>query len=253
MAQAGIWGRYVGRFQKTGSRTALAMLVTLAVAIVGYRLAWYPFTFVVNLLMLACGLALLALVTSALALFSSRHAMTPLAKGRKAALAASLVASLAFLLVLGSFATRGKSAPMIHDISTDTESPPEFEFVLPLRKDSPNPAAYEGAEVAAMQKSAYPEVAPLIIDAEPTIVYLAALEIAKEDWEIVVAEPHRGRIEATDTTAIFGFKDDIVVRVQAEGQGSRIDVRSLSRLGKSDLGTNAKRITRFLKELKESI
>jgi uncharacterized protein (DUF1499 family) len=67
-----------------------------------------------------------------------------------------------------------------------------------------------------------------------------------QGWEIVAAVPAEGRIEATDTTRFFGFKDDIVIRVKAEGAGSRVDVRSLSRVGKSDVGKNASRIRAYL-------
>jgi uncharacterized protein (DUF1499 family) len=71
-------------------------------------------------------------------------------------------------------------------------------------------------------------------------------------WEIVAAEPGEGRIEATDTTMWFGFKDDIVIRIVPEGEGSRLDIRSMSRVGKSDLGKNADRIRKFLAALKEA-
>ena len=65
-------------------------------------------------------------------------------------------------------------------------------------------------------------------------------------WEIVASDPAAGRIEATDTTFWFGFKDDVVVRVAAAPDGSRVDVRSLSRVGLSDVGTNAARIRKYL-------
>jgi uncharacterized protein (DUF1499 family) len=70
------------------------------------------------------------------------------------------------------------------------------------------------------------------------------------DWEIVASDAPAGRIEATATTMWFGFKDDIVVRVRPEaGGGSRVDVRSVSRVGQSDVGANAKRIREFIRRL----
>ena len=69
-------------------------------------------------------------------------------------------------------------------------------------------------------------------------------------WEIVASDPAQGRIEATATTFWFGFKDDIVVRLAAEGTGSRVDVRSLSRIGSSDVGANAQRIRAYLEKVK---
>jgi uncharacterized protein (DUF1499 family) len=61
-------------------------------------------------------------------------------------------------------------------------------------------------------------------------------------------------VEATDTTFWFGFKDDVVVRVRAaeNGGGSIVDVRSVSRVGQSDLGLNAKRIGSILDGLRDA-
>ena len=73
----------------------------------------------------------------------------------------------------------------------------------------------------------------------------------KIGWVIVDANAAEGRIETTDTTFWFGFKDDIVIRITPADHGSRVDIRSVSRVGKSDVGTNAKRIRKYLKELKQ--
>ena len=141
--------------------------------------------------------------------------------------------------------------PPIHDITTDTERPPEFVAVLPLRANAPNPAAYEGEEVAAQQRAAYPDIAPLRLDAPPGEAFARALAAARESgWEIVAADSAAGRIEATATTAWFGFKDDIVVRVVPDRRGSRVDMRSVSRVGRSDVGANARRIREYLERLR---
>ncbi|MBW3660560.1 MAG: DUF1499 domain-containing protein [Gemmatimonadetes bacterium] len=143
-------------------------------------------------------------------------------------------------------------APPIHDITTDTEDPPAFEAVLPLRADAPNPSEYEGDSIARMQREAYPELEPLVLDVPPSEAFDRALEAAREaGWEIVEADPAEGRIEATDTTFWFGFEDDVVVRVRPAGDdGSRIDVRSVSRVGRGDVGTNARRIREYLTEVR---
>ena len=144
-----------------------------------------------------------------------------------------------------------QSVPPIHDITTDTASPPQFAAVLRLREVAPNPSTYGGPAVAAQQKEAYPDLAPEILDAPPDAVFEHALSAARTlGWSIVAAVPREGRLEAMDTTFWFGFKDDVVVRVAAEGTGSRVDVRSVSRVGRSDVGANAKRIRAFLKELR---
>jgi uncharacterized protein (DUF1499 family) len=143
-----------------------------------------------------------------------------------------------------------RAVPPIHDITTDTADPPAFEAVLPLRADASNPVEYAGEEVAEQQRQAYPEVQPLLLDDPPARAFERALAAARDmGWEIVDADPGRGRIEATDTTLWFGFKDDVVVRVRPDGNGSRIDVRSLSRIGGSDLGANAARIRAYLARL----
>lgn len=143
-----------------------------------------------------------------------------------------------------------RAVPAIHDITTDTERPPEFVAVLPLRDDAPNPAAYGGPEIAELQRRAYPDIRPLRLEQPPAQVFLRALEAARASgWEIVAADSAAGRIEATATTRWFGFKDDVVVRVTADGSGSRVDVRSVSRVGRSDVGTNARRIRAYLARL----
>jgi uncharacterized protein (DUF1499 family) len=145
---------------------------------------------------------------------------------------------------------RAESVPPIHDISTDTADPPLFEAILPLRADAPNPSEYGGDSIATQQREGYPDLAPLTLEAPPEMVFLRALEAARDmGWEIEESDPERGRIEATDTTPWFGFKDDVVVRVRPEGAGSRVDVRSVSRVGRSDVGTNARRIDDYLEKL----
>ena len=141
--------------------------------------------------------------------------------------------------------------PAIHDITTDTENPPRFVSILPLRENAPNSSEYGGPEIAAKQRAAYPDLVPVVISTPPDKAYEQALAAARKmSWVIVDAKPSDGRIEATDTTLWFGFKDDIVIRVTPTDQGSRVDIRSVSRVGKSDVGMNAKRIRKYLKELK---
>jgi uncharacterized protein DUF1499 len=140
--------------------------------------------------------------------------------------------------------------PAIHDVSTDTDDPPHFNAVLPLRKDAPNAAGYGGPDIAAQQHAAYPDVGSLLMHMPSHQAFTKALHAAEAmGWEIVAADPVEGRLEATDTTFWFGFKDDIVVRISSQPDGSRVDVRSVSRVGRSDVGTNARRIREFLRRL----
>lgn len=166
------------------------------------------------------------------------------------ALAAALLIGLVVAFVPWNAMRGARQVPPIHDISTDTERPPQFVDILPLRADAPNPADYGGAEIARQQFAAYPELGPYTSALPPAQAYGKALEAAKKmGWDIVASDPASGRIEASDTTLWFGFTDDVVIRVEAEGDGSRIDVRSVSRVGKSDVGTNAKRIRAYLAAL----
>ena len=147
---------------------------------------------------------------------------------------------------------QAQGLPPIHDISTDTVNPPQFVAILPLRENAPNSAEYGGDKIAVLQKKAYPDIAPLVIDVPPAAAFERALNVTRASgWEIVAAAPLQYRIEATASTLMFGFKDDVVIRITPAGNGSRIDMRSVSRVGRSDLGANAKRIRKFLKSLGE--
>jgi uncharacterized protein (DUF1499 family) len=166
---------------------------------------------------------------------------TPLA----AACVAGLVAAAAFAVPY-SWTKQVERVPPIHDITTDIEEPPAFQAVLPLRADAPNTAEYGGPEVAAQQRSAYPDLRPIDLPVDPETAFVAAREVAlSQGWEIVAAEAQEGRIEATDTTFWFGFQDDVVVRIRPRDGGSRVDIRSVSRVGRSDVGANADRIRSF--------
>lgn len=176
-------------------------------------------------------------------------------RGRYAAVAAlGIVLGVLAFVPPWMFAHKASQVPPIHDISTDTLHPPQFEAVLPLRAGSPNSPDYPGAAVAAQQHEAYPDIQPLQFEAAPATVFNAALKTARGmGWTIDAQAPTQGRIEATATTFWFGFKDDVVIRIRAEGGGTRLDIRSESRVGKSDVGTNAARIRSFISRIKEDI
>lgn len=139
-----------------------------------------------------------------------------------------------------------------NDVSTDTENAPPLEALLPLRRrELPGATgAYDRARLAALQRRTYPDLAPLRLQAAPAEIFARAREAAEAmGWTIVAADVARGRIEATDRTRWFGFVDDIVIRLTADGAGTRVDLRSASRVGISDLGKNAQRIRAYLAAL----
>ena len=162
------------------------------------------------------------------------------------ALCLALAAVAPPLILLG----QAQRVPPIHDISTDTTDPPAFVGLLEERTKAPNGFAYGGEAVAVEQRRAYADIKPLVLKTGPRETTQRAIDAARAmGWEVAVADAAAGRIEATDTSTWFGFKDDIVIRVRPEGSGSRVDVRSVSRVGESDLGANAKRIKGFLARL----
>lgn len=142
-----------------------------------------------------------------------------------------------------------RGLPAIHDISTDLANPPQFEAVLPFRAGAPNSLDVDPA-VAEQQRLAYPDLVTRVVPRGAGDVFDAAVDAARDmGWEVVSADRARGRIEATASTRWFGFKDDVVVRLSPDGAGTRVDVRSVSRVGRGDLGANAQRIRDFLDRL----
>jgi uncharacterized protein (DUF1499 family) len=191
------------------------------------------------------GLLLLAVVASGAAIAVALVAF--LAGGDRGTSAAAVFLGLLTLSGPLGFVLRARAVPMIHDISTDTVNPPQFVAVTSRRPPGSNPLEYGGTEVARAQHKAYPDLSSLDLQEPPeSVLKKVAQEAAMLRWEIVAVDEAAGSLEATDTTAWFGFKDDVVVRVRPNGGGSRIDVRSVSRVGKSDVGANAQRIRRFL-------
>jgi hypothetical protein len=167
--------------------------------------------------------------------------------GRVVSLLFAVSIALCVSAVPFEFERRARAVPRIHDISTDTRNPPQLVAVLPLRAGAPNTAEYGGPEVAELQHKAYPDIRPLVVPMPPNLTFMRARDAAEGmGWNIVAADPAAGRLEATARTFWFGFKDDIAVRIVPEGTGSRVDVRSVSRVGRSDLGTNARRIREYL-------
>ena len=145
--------------------------------------------------------------------------------------------------------------PPIHDITTNIDNPPAFVAIVPIRAGAPNPPEYLGGETAELQREYYPDMMSQVYVQPPEAVFTAVTEVVVDmGWELVDANVTDGRIEATDTTVWFGFKDDIVIRLDAGLANSTVlDVRSKSRIGRSDIGTNARRIRAFIAALNEKL
>lgn len=173
---------------------------------------------------------------------------------RLLAVAAVLLAVAAAALPMRSWLA-ARSAPPIHDITTDLDNPPRYVAVAKFRVPPANAAAYGGEAVARLQRASYGDLRPLIVQAPPPRVLALAADTARaEGWTVLAQDigfGDLGRLEATDTTSLFGHIDDIVVRVVPHPAGSRVDVRSSARADAADAGRNADRIRRFLAFLAE--
>ncbi|MDQ7735622.1 DUF1499 domain-containing protein [Halomonas sp. SpR1] len=159
-----------------------------------------------------------------------------------------IVAAVALLYVPWQHWQRAQQVPAIHDITTDTQNPPAFEALAEARVAAPNAVDYPGDTTAQQQQAAYPYIKPLVLAEAPQTVLAAAQAEAEEaGWRI--ARITENQIEATATTRWFGFEDDVVIRLTEIEDGVQVDMRSASRLGASDVGTNAARIEAFLTAL----
>ena len=142
--------------------------------------------------------------------------------------------------------------PPIHDITTNPQNPPSYVAIIPLRAEAPNTTEYGSGQdmtaekLAAFQKSAYPDIVPQRSSASVDEVFASALSAAEAlGWELVDSDLAEGRIEATDTTFWFRFKDDVVIYISREGGETVLNARSLSRVGISDVGKNTERLREF--------
>jgi uncharacterized protein (DUF1499 family) len=198
---------------------AIALLLSVfALAVLlasgpGTRLGLWDWRTGLGLLRYGAYLGIAAAIVSILGLSIRRF--------RSRVLAASLVIGLAAFVPPFVFQQQARAVPPINDISTDAPS--------------------------AAQREAYPDIQPIALKEKAFERSLGAAQAL--GWEIVRADPQAGTIEAVDTTFWFGFKDDVLVRVAPAAPGSRVDVRSKSRVGRGDAGTNARRIRGFRAEV----
>jgi uncharacterized protein (DUF1499 family) len=245
------WRRSTAAIATAGLALALASGLALLAAGPGYRFGWWSLGTGFAIIRFAAygGIAAAAVSTAALIL-------APL-RGQRRGMFRALAGLVIGLIAVGLpayYLHTARSVPPIHDVSTDTEDPPAFEAILPLRAAAPNPASYGGPAVAAQQRAAYPDIAPADYPIAPAAGFEAALAAARDmGWTIVATDEAAGRIEATDRTFWFGFVDDVIVRVRPTDAGSRIDVRSTSRVGVSDVGKNAARVRAYLAALRERL
>lgn len=175
---------------------------------------------------------------------------------------AALVVALGFLLYLGNLVRIARSVPAIHDVATNLDDVPQFTR-LKVRADNLDNVPDEGqAELKAMppeerwkavHRAHYGDLRTVRVATPPAETVRRAAALARErGWETALVDESAGIVEATETSLFFRFKDDVVVRVRpAPGGGSLVDMRSISRVGGSDVGMNAKRVRSFLADLQK--
>jgi len=186
-----------------------------------------------------------------------------LTRGRPRRMLANLVAivvAAGFLLYVASLLRTAKAVPAIHDATTDLADVPKFER-LAVRADNLEKIPDEGradlkrlapeARWKAVHRLHYADLGSLRLNADPPTAVRRAAALARErGWTLALVDPAAGRVEATATSRFFRFKDDVVIRVRpAPGGGSLVDMRSVSRVGQSDLGVNAARVRAFMADL----
>jgi len=228
---------------------ALAAALLVALAGPGNRFGWWHFgrSFALMAWGAYAGIAA-ALLGAAAAVLARRG--RPLTIG----VIALLIGAIAFFLPW-NWRRGARQYPPIHDITTDVGNPPELAYSRAMRDsvEGMNTWRYEGDSIAAQQRRAYPDIAPVLLAMPLDSAYGVAYRTVQQmGWEVTAASRPDRRIEAAATTTWFGFVDDVVVRVTPGSGIARVDVRSVSRVGRGDVGANAKRIRDFVARLKKN-
>lgn len=203
-----------------------------------------------------------ALVLAAVAILLAFGAGIVIWRDGLGGLRQAVLAVLIGLALIGYPAYLGARAyqlPAIYDVTTDPIDPPQFDAIARLRPRDANPIAYQGLYAAELQHAAYPDIDPEETTASPQEAFDVAMKIVvRRKWRVVDARPPRGPvagrpadgvIEAVARSLILGFPEDVVLRIRATTDGTRIDVRSASRYGRGDLGSNAARVRNLITDI----
>lgn len=233
-------------------------LVWGAVAAVGTGWGLWAYTSGLKGVAAAFLLGILAILIGLVQEWRVRKSVTPPLRARRWV---GMLFALVYVGWVGTFLVKALTVPAIHDVSTDLADPPAFQ-TLQLRADNFDnvPGADDGKmrgltpeqRWVVVHQKAYGDIRSVRVDAPvPTVVAKAERLAKARGWNVAISSPEEGRLEATETSAFFQFKDDVVLRVRPSdtGEGSIVDMRSVSRVGQSDLGMNAKRVRSFLADL----
>jgi len=216
----------------------LAAVLAIPAAILIVRFGWWQSGLLIYAI--ACALAAVLLVVSVVL------SLLPRFKPYRSRLAGCSLMALPGSVLLAVTLAGSTDAPPIHDISTDLNQPPTFTHAPVLRGTAANSLTPDPA-TSEVQRKSYPDITTLHTPLAPDAAYTRAMQSATAlDWEITYEDGRQRSLEAVATTSIMGFKDDVVIRLQANTDGgTRIDLRSVSRVGVGDMGANAARIRAF--------
>ena len=245
--------RYYEHCSKKASwayRIAILSVLVFAGAFVWHRFFGLPTPLALKVLGGAVAVAMISLTLAAAALVNIWN------EGSTGAGRASFAMFLSLLLLAVPLWSLPNllNLPRLYDVTTDTASPPAFDRIAKIRQGQANAVHYEPS-FGSLQKAAYPDIKPLVVARPLTDVYSAVRETIKGlNWKVIDERPPEGAktgyIEAVDRTWIFGFTDDVAIRITGSPKAAKIDIRSSSRFGQHDLGRNAQRIRRFMTEVK---
>lgn len=231
------WARWI----LIGSLVAACLLPLGAL---GTRFGLWPFT--VGFLIAGVGI-LVAAIGFVLAFVALIVAFRRRLLAERLPIGMGLVICLLTLTVVGVQVNMARSAPPIHNVTTDVDDPPQMSALAAVRGEHSNPWAFDRDRAASLQRRAYPWLKSIETDLDPAAAFRRASDVVSQmGWKLVSADPQSGVIEATDTTFWFGFKDDVVIRIRPMAHGCRVDLHSVSRVGVGDAGTNARRIGEFM-------
>lgn len=235
---------------RLGFRLALLAMVVAALAIMGHRLGVMDFQLTVYGMGAAGATGLLSVLVTMIGIVKVTVTKSPGLGFGLGAIVLALVVALPVVIAVDA----GRTSPFIHDISTDLANPPEFVAIVEARGNGKFNSLVRSTEVAELQQAGYPELGGLFVDLLPGQVFEVALATAQaQGWTIVAVSPETGLIEASATTFVLGFTDDVVIRVADTDGKATVDVRSASRVGRSDMGANARRIKAYLAALSEAL
>lgn len=230
----------VRRFGFLSILLGLASLTLLAISVWGFRTARWPWPQAYDLAGWGAWTAGAGIVVALIGLVAWLRRR----RGGVATVLVGLILSLPVAGLGAAFEIAARTTPPINDISTDTEDPPAFWFTA-------TPSDYP-AQNAEPQRAAYPDVRSLDLSLAPDEAFAAALGLVEErGWEVLSADPAESQIEAIARSRLFGFEDEVAIRVTETDTGTRVDMRSRSRLGQIDRGANARRIEAFLTDLQK--